>query len=221
MNYYAHGYPYLDDPFFLAGTAVPDWLSVVNRRVRVTSKSAKQHRNDTDPRFAAVARGIVQHHYDDAWFHETKEFVMLNLEFSKAIRERYPQDASFRPSFLGHVLVEILLDAELIAQEPAKLDAYYEVLDAVDAPIVCEAVSRMATRPADLLEGFIPLFSAERFLYDYAEDGKLLKRLNRVMKRVGMPTLPDDFCDFLPAARARVKERASALLAGRGADESL
>ena len=33
MNYFAHGVRFLEDPYFLAGTAVPDWLSVVDRRV--------------------------------------------------------------------------------------------------------------------------------------------------------------------------------------------
>ncbi|MFV1966194.1 MAG: hypothetical protein ACC628_12285 [Pirellulaceae bacterium] len=204
----------MDDPFFVAGTAVPDWLSVVDRRVRVTSKSAKQQVEEGDPTVAAVAAGIVQHHYDDAWFHGTAVFVSLNLEFSKGIRQRYPEDTSFRPSFLAHILVEILLDAELISRQPDRLVAYYEVLDAFDAARISKAVNQMATRPAERLEAFIPRFSAERFLYDYAEDGKLLGRLNRVMQRVGMPTLQEDFCEFLPLARGRVKEHADELLAG-------
>ena len=40
MNYFAHGYAFLDDPYFLAGTAVPDWLSVIDRRMRARSKLA-------------------------------------------------------------------------------------------------------------------------------------------------------------------------------------
>ena len=29
MNYFAHAIRFLDDPYFLSGTALPDWLSVV------------------------------------------------------------------------------------------------------------------------------------------------------------------------------------------------
>ncbi len=71
MNYLAHGWPFLDDPYFLAGTAVPDWLSVADRQVRARGKQAVPLGNDDDLRVAAVARGIVQHHEDDRWFHET------------------------------------------------------------------------------------------------------------------------------------------------------
>jgi len=214
MNYFAHGYQYLDDPFFVAGTAVPDWLSVVDRRVRVTSKLARQFVADGDPRVAAVAAGIVQHHHDDAWFHGTASFAKLALGFSKGIRELFPDDTSMRPSLLGHILVEVLLDVELIALHPGRLEAYYEVLDGMDAALISRAVNRMARRSTEHLEAFIPRFSAERFLYDYAEDGKLLKRLNHVLRRVGMPGLPEPFCDFLPGARRLVSDHRAQLMAG-------
>ena len=38
MNYFAHGWNYVDAPYVLAGTAVPDWLSVVDRRVRARAR---------------------------------------------------------------------------------------------------------------------------------------------------------------------------------------
>ena len=41
MNYFAHGYAFVDDPWFLAGTAVPDWLNVSDRGVRVRERQAE------------------------------------------------------------------------------------------------------------------------------------------------------------------------------------
>jgi hypothetical protein len=204
MNYFAHGLRFLDDAHFLAGTAVPDWLSVVNRRARVRSKAAERFLDASNPRWAAVAAGIIQHQRDDAWFHGTRAFTQLSLEYSRTIRELFPNDDSYRPSFLGHVLVEVLLDAALIEEFPHQLDVYYQRMDAVDADVVGHAVSAMATQPVPELAAFIPRFSAERFLYDYAEDDKLLRRLNRVMARVGFPLLPESFLAFLPRARQRL-----------------
>ena len=207
MNYFAHGVRFLEDPYFLAGTAVPDWLSVVDRRSRISSKAATPFLAADEPRLAALAAGIVQHHRDDEWFHGTPAFVELNLDLTGEIRAWLPGDESFRPSFLAHILVEILLDAELIAERPERLDTYYQRMESLDPGVVCRAVDRMATRPAPQLEVFIPLFSAERFLCDYAEDDKLLGRLNRVLKRVGLPPLPESFRDFLPGVRRRVHAR--------------
>ena len=63
MNYFGHGYRYVDDPYFLAGTAVPDWLSVINRRVRARRASGPSPGRRTPTRsVAAVAAGVVQHH---------------------------------------------------------------------------------------------------------------------------------------------------------------
>ncbi|MDA1048918.1 MAG: hypothetical protein O3C40_00355 [Planctomycetota bacterium] len=214
MNYFAHARHYLDDPYFVAGTAVPDWLSVVNRRMRARSKLAASYADDEDPRVASIAKGIMQHHHDDDWFHQTRAFAELNLYFTKEIRDRLPDDDGFRPSFLGHILVELLLDAMLIEDHPAMLDRYYAIMDSLDPYVVNRTVNRMATRETGMLAFFIPRFSAERFLYDYAEDGTLLFRLNNVMRRVRLPVLPETLAEFFPQARRLVRQRSAELLAG-------
>ncbi len=214
MNYFAHGRHYVDDPHFLAGTAVPDWLSVVDRKCRARAKFADRVVRDADSNVAAVARGVLQHLHDDHWFHATRAYTELNLKFTVAIRDLLADDAGFRPSFLGHILVELLLDAELIAEEPKRLDAYYEAIGAIDADLVQDAVNRLTTQPIDVLGLCIRRFSSERFLYDYLEDEKLLWRLNHVMRRVQLPPLPGSLCDFFPEARHQVRLRKHELLAG-------
>src|SRR5687767_4653991 len=102
MNYFAHGRRYVDDPYRLEGTAVPDWLNVADRQVRVRSKHALPHMAADDQRLAALASGIVEHHTDDAWFHETRAFHELSWQLARMVREALPQDEGFRPSFLGH-----------------------------------------------------------------------------------------------------------------------
>jgi len=212
MNYFAHGRRYTHDPYFLAGTAAPDWLSIVDRKCRARERLAAPLVEDADPIVAAVARGVVQHHRDDAWFHQTRAFNELCLQLTILVRDALPPDPSLRPSFLGHILVELLLDAELIAQQPQQIEAYYRVLDALDAAAFTAALNRMTTKPADLLAPLIPRFSAERFLYDYAEDGTLLRRLNAVMRRVKLAELPDDFVMVLATARQWVRPRIDELL---------
>jgi hypothetical protein len=214
MNYFTHGRRYLDEPYFVAGTAVPDWLSVVNRRARARSKLAAPFATDQDPQVAAVARGIMQHHHDDDWFHQTRAFAELSLHFTREIRDRLPKDDGFRPSFLGHILVELLLDATLIEDDPALLDRYYAVMHSLDPYLVNQTVNRMATRETGMLAFFIPRFLEERFLYDYVEDAKLLFRLNNVMRRVRLPMLAETLAEFFPAARRLVRQRSAELLAG-------
>ncbi len=212
MNYFAHGRRFTDDAYFLAGTAVPDWLNVVARRVKVRSKHARPFTDDADPRMASLARGVERHHVDDRWFHETRAFAELSWQFTVLVRDRLPPDDGLRPSFLGHILVELLLDACLIAEQPAELESYYHALHRIDACWVEAALGRMATAPPEKLAQFIPLFLNERFLWDYLDDGKLCYRLNQVLRRVGLAPLPEAFAELLPDMRRSVNQRREELL---------
>src|SRR5262245_35641363 len=33
MNYLAHGWRFVEEPYLLAGTAAPDWMSVIDRKI--------------------------------------------------------------------------------------------------------------------------------------------------------------------------------------------
>jgi hypothetical protein len=212
MNYFAHALPFLDDPYFAAGTGVPDWLSVVDRGCRVRVKRAEPFVADPDPCTSAVARGVIQHLRDDARFHETRAFAELSLDFTVACREALGGESGYRPAFLGHLLVEVLLDAGLIAENPKGLERYFDVLESVDAEAVQASVDRMASRPTDRLAGMIAAFREHRILWDYLEDGKLLRRLNQVMRRLGFTPLPEEFRDELAGFRRQVDQRRPELL---------
>ena len=213
MNYFAHAVRFLDDPYFVAGTGVPDWLSVADREVRVRRRHLDVVLDGADPDEAAIARGIRQHLDDDAWFHETRSFVELSMALTAASRDVLGEPEGLRPAFLGHLLVELLLDATLIAENPARLEGYYRLLDIADPNRVQEVVSRIAQRPTDRLAWMIRLFCRERILWDYLDDGKLLRRLNQIMRRVQLPELPEEFLDLLPAARRLVDRNKEPLLA--------
>ena len=212
MNYLAHGWRFAHEPYVLAGTAVPDWLNVIDRRMKVRSKTAALFVEHEDPATAAIARGIVQHHRDDAWFHETPAFVHLSGQFSRRLAAVLPGDEGFRPWFLGHILVELLLDAALLEEDPQRLDDYYAALAAVDPGAIQSAVNAIATKTTDRLVVLLPRFLAERFLYDYLDDGKLLTRLNAVMRRVGLPQLPPEVTTLFAAMRTAVNDSKHELL---------
>ena len=185
----------------------------MDRKVRARKTLAIPYQDDCDPSVASIARGIVQHHDDDDWFHRSRDFTELSLEFTVEIRDRLAPDTSLRPSFLGHILVELLLDSWLISRDPTRLHAYYAALEQLDTQVVQRIVNRMTTRQTFHLHTMIGIFCRERFLYDYNDDERLLFRLNQVMRRVRLPALPGSLTDWLPTARAAVNRRAETLLA--------
>jgi len=212
VNYFAHGRHALREPYLLAGTAVPDWLRVIHRRLRVRSVQAAPYMNDADPITAALAQGIVQHHHDDGWFHGTGAFAELSLAAAAAVRTLAPDDQGIRTWFVGHVLVELLLDAELFRRRPQAMTAYYAAMNEVDPEAVAAAVSRMAGADAGRLARLIPGFLRERFLPDYGDDAKLAYRLGQVLDRVGLPRLPEALIEILPRLRSTVARRTDELL---------
>ncbi len=214
MNYFAHARRFLDDSYFVAGTAVPDWLGVVDRKVRARSQGARTLLDDADPRVVSLARGIIQHHFDDGWFHQSAAFQQLSAKFAISLREVLGGDRSLRPGFLGHIAVELLLDDCLVKDDPERLERYYAALDSIDPVLVEQTVNRISRFATDRLSLLVPRFSVERFLYDYASDEKLLRRLNQVLGRVGLELLPDSMVAWLAQARQEVKSLRMELLCG-------
>ena len=205
MNYLAHALSDLDNPYFVAGTSLPDWLNVVDRKVRVRSKLAAPFVTHEDEKIRTIAEGIMRHHDDDDWFHGSPVFQAMNMRFSVQIRETLQDPAGLRAGFLGHILVEILLDSILEEEDPGLLERYYASVDVVDVTTVQRAVNLISRKPTEQLVGIVPKMIQARFLYDYADDKKLLTRLNQIMRRVKLPELSDAMLDFLPVARSEVR----------------
>ena len=204
MNYFSHAVDYLHAPLFMAGTAVPDMLSVIDRKVRVRSRHLKPLWYDSDPDVVEIARGIHQHLEDDRWFHANLTFQQLNLQFSQSLREVNPDDQSMRPRFLGHILIELILDALLISQRPGQLEEYYEKMEQVDSARIQAVINRVARTPTYEFVRFFEAFCRERFLFDYGDDERLAYRLNQVMNRVGLEPLGDPVVALFPGFRQQV-----------------
>lgn len=207
MNYFAHGMAVVDRPYVLAGTAVPDWLSVADRKVRLRRRQVESFLNDPDPVLAAVAAGVAQHLADDDRFHRSAAFYEISGELTRRFRGVLGRDDGFRCGFLGHIVTELLLDAVLIERDTSHLDRYYAAVETLDATRVQAAVNTMARRRTQRLATLIELFQREQFLRDYLDDERLLHRLNQVMHRVRLPNLPDTLLPVLRDGRELLRER--------------
>ena len=207
MNYFAHGLAHIDRPYFLAGTALPDWLSVVDRKVRLREKTLAPQAASSD-----LAAGALRHLHDDAWFHTTRAFAEVSAKLGLLFRERLGGSDGFRCGFLGHITLELLIDAALAERYPARLDDYYAALTRIDPIVVENWISEVAGRRPEKLAWFVELFQREQILRDYADDARLLVRLNQVLRRVTLTPLPEDAAQWLAFARQRVRSRLDDLL---------
>ncbi len=205
MNYLAHSFPYVfhDDQLAcwrVAGTSLPDWLRVIDKQARLRPEVlARAPRND--PRFLAMTQGAQRHHDDDLRFHQHDAFDALSHDVAAGIRLRF---LGLRASTLGHVLVEMLLDAALLQQHPALLHRFYAHIDALDDVVVAAFVRQTTGRPLPLAELFLARFRTSRFLALYTTDEGLFDCLRGVWRRADIGELPDEFVDVVAATRGRV-----------------
>lgn len=212
MNYFAHALRHLDRPYFVAGTAVPDWLSVADRKVRLRPRQLEPWFSSDDLIQAEVAAGAAQHLHDDGWFHATRGFAEVTTELTHLFRKRLGADDKYHCGFLGHVGMEMLLDAILMERFPAEFEQYYRVLATIEPATVQAAVNRMAKQPTDRLAWFVELFRQKQILRDYSDDQRLLTRLNQVLDRVKLSPLPAEAVDLLAISRDIVRQRVDDLL---------
>lgn len=212
MNYFAHGVRFLSSPWFLAGTAAPDWLAVSDRKVRLREKQVVSYLDHADPRLRSFSAGVMQHLHDDAWFHQAREFYEINSQVADCFREMKDCDDGFLPGFLGHIATELLLDRLLIEDSPAQLDEYYVRIAELPPEDIQRFVNAIAPREATQLARFVRLFCEIQFLRDYRDHRLLLNRLNQVLLRVKLNPLPDSAEAVLDRSWQIIQQRGWRLL---------
>lgn len=212
MNYFAHGLRFVDRPYFLAGTAVPDWLAATDSRVRMRRRNVTRMMEHAESHRLEIAAGVLQHLDDDQWFHATRGFVEITGEVTRRIRTVLNGRDGYRPSFVGHIATELLLDGVLIERHPGRIDRYYQALNGLDPVELQQTVNSMSPRSTDQLARFIGLFLQTEFLRDYRDPGRLLTRLNQVMRRIRLNQLPGEVEGVLASSRELVRDRINELL---------
>jgi hypothetical protein len=213
MNSFSHALPFLSrGKYYPIGCALPDWLGAVDRRCRVRKNGAAKLIDQSGSFESELALGITQHIDDDRWFHMSEKFSEMSMQFAVELRETLTDEPGFRPGFLGHIIIELLLDGYLHEKNPGKMDLFYSFVADSDPEEIQDAVNRMATRPTDKLAKYFPVFLREKYLYDYGDDSRLMYRVNFVLKRVKLKPVGDDVLNWVPSARQRVYDSARDLL---------
>jgi hypothetical protein len=211
MNYLAHARDCLDRPQLLAGTALPDWLRILGRRARVRPFSLPPPGANGSVR-DEILRGVHAHFADDRWFHATAAFRETTGEIAARIRRAHPA-GGIRASFYAHVLLEMLLDARLAAEDPARAAAFQAALDSLDVSAFAREAATFAPVSPEDLARLVERFRAARILDGYADDGTVAERLDLVGRRVRQPALPPGFAAIVADGRSLVAAAADDLLA--------
>lgn len=212
MNYFAHALNHIDRPYFLAGTSIPDWLSAVDRKVRLRPRLLEPWLHSDDPVQSEVATGTLRHLADDDWFHSTRGFAEVTGTLTHMFRSQLGAGDQYHCGFLGHIAMELLLDGVLMQMHPARFEEYWRILATIQPTLVEAAVNRMVKVPTTRLAWFIDLFRREQFLRAYENDQSLVTRLNQVLVRVKLSPVPTHVVSVVADGRLLIRSRLLDLL---------
>lgn len=210
MNYFAHSFRFLDNPYVLAGTSLPDWLSVVNRRARLRRATLIQYVDSQDERLQQLVTGAIQHLDDDLRFHNAPVFSDVLVQVLRLIQP-VVNGRGIPLTFLAHLMIEVIFDAALLDRFPSGADDYYAALSRIDPSWVEMATEMITGQHVENLSSFIRLFCREGILHDYKDDQATFRRINQVMARLKLPPLPSSFLQVLPRIRSLVGARENEL----------
>jgi len=210
MNYFAHSFRFLDNPYVLAGTSLPDWLSVVNRRARLRRATLIQYVDSQDERLRQLVTGVIQHLDDDLRFHNAPVFSDVLVQVLRLIQP-VVNGRAVPLTFLAHLMTEVMFDAALLDRFPHGADDYYAALSRIDPSWVEMATEMITGQHVENLGSFIRLFCREGILHDYKDDPATFRRMNQVMARLRLPPLPSSFLQVLPRIRSLVGARENEL----------
>lgn len=184
MNFISHYYfvRHSADPYLVLGMVLPDMVK--NHRKSWNLRPKKQERQLLEREVtASVYKGWELHVETDRLFHSSAFFKEQSSQIRKqiaAIVTRLP----FRPFFLAHVALELLLDSLLIIREEADAAHFYRLISRCDP---AEVIRFLEINHIDDALSFIPWFNSfvkNRYLYSYSETENLVYALDRTGRRV-------------------------------------
>ncbi|OGQ09130.1 MAG: hypothetical protein A2138_11955 [Deltaproteobacteria bacterium RBG_16_71_12] len=210
MNFLAHALPHLHDPWMVAGTSLPDWLRVVQRGPRLRPARLLAMKLPDGSPAARLRAGVLRHHDDDLRFHLEPGFERVTAELTRQLRALEP-DPRFRASTIAHIVVEMLVDAALLRLHPGSGERYYGALRSLDGAELARAAEALTCVALPRLHELHERFLDARFVLEYRSNEGVLRSLEAVLVRTGLPPTPPGTLLCIEKARPSVRTLTGAL----------
>lgn len=183
MNFLSHHTVHaIENPEFNFGLLFPDFLGIISRSYKL-----KQFKKDFSKERPSLLLGIAHHELADGIWHESS-FFKNKCSLIKSVLASYGfNERPFRPFFMSHVMLEILLDRAIVQASEDHADQMYRSLDAIDTDLI-QQISRVNEATAEFGK-FFASFRSNRYVFSYADNEMFIYALNRLFSRVHHPQL--------------------------------
>ncbi len=181
MNYLSHFY--LDhvagNPYFNVGLLLPDIAKDQVKTFKVTV-------SDLIPVHKEIQLGCLRHYKSDKIFHASS-FFMDNMHWiNEELKNTAISNLVQRKWFIAHIMMELMVDRQIVKNEPAMVDDFYGNLLLVDEIQLNNYLLKFgAIDPENFIVRFNH-FRTVKYIYYYADNNKFVYSLNRIMMRAGL-----------------------------------
>ncbi len=183
MNFISHFYCHqTDSPYHNFGLHFPDFLGIVNREYKLT-----QFLTDYQGNCEEFLIGIKNHIRADEIWHSHIYFKEKTEQIKKVLADFEMLEKPYRPFFMTHVMLEILLDRAIILNEQQVAINMYQSLEKCDLNFLKALF--VDEKSNDKFNRFFHEFLKNRYTLTYADNEMFIYALNRLFSRVNHPAI--------------------------------
>lgn len=185
MNYLSHFYfdTISEDSYYVMGIALPDLSKMANRTWNLHPHKHVEKFED-NPILKSIHSGWERHVQVDGLFHNSNYFKE-NADFIRdKIKKIHNIHPKIRPFVLGHIGLELLLDAVLLRKGIIDLKKYYTHLKKVDPTIINNFLRLNGINPENRFEMVLSRFIEVQYLASYNNNENLSYGLKRISERI-------------------------------------
>jgi hypothetical protein len=190
MNFLSHYYfdREKENPYEVFGMVLPDLLKNANKDWNV---HPEKHNLITNNCQSNILIGWKRHLEVDKIFHNSEFFKYHQHQIKLRFREVI-NGSAVKPFFLGHIGLELLLDSLLISEKLISIEKFYVQLAKIDEEEIKLFLRLNLITEQEKFFKFFNNFVEEKYLYSYADEGKIAYALKRICMRLWTNPFTDE-----------------------------
>lgn len=190
MNFLSHYYFDKDtNPYQILGSVLPDLFKNATKVRLHPEKNPSAFM--ANPKVSKIFMGWNNHLAVDKYFHNSTFFFENTARIKIDIKPML-EESLFRPSFLAHITLELILDHLLLTQQIVHVDAFYTALQNVEEEVIEEFLTISGVIDSRDFMRFFTSFMKSRYLFKYEQTASISYALNQICMRVWPEQLDDN-----------------------------
>ena len=183
MNFLSHYYVHhRSSEYFNFGLLFPDILGGFSRDLKLGIFKSQYNGGNLD-----FLEGVAHHELADGLWHNHAYFTVKRAEMKEILIKHGLDQLPYRPFFITHIILELLLDRMLLSEKNGLGEAMYNSLEKLPQEFLLGLFEDKEVSESFCL--FFQRFLKARFVLNYIDDDKFMISLNQLFTRINQPSI--------------------------------